>query len=186
MITHVVGIDPSVAGTGIADARGALATVGGGSGDGRLVTIHHAVHSMTTAPAEGLLAVVEDLPYHARSAGVTGMAQGVVRLALLEAEIRYVLVIPSVLKMYATGKGNATKPDMRMALYRRTGADLRDDNQCDAAWLRYMGLDAAGLAGAVEMPKANREALAKVTWPVGIAEMARRVLDPLVIEAGGG
>lgn len=166
MIHNIIGIDPSMTGTGIADENGVTHTVNGGAGDERLESIHRQVHLLVTALDPNVtLAVVEDLPQHAKSAGITGMAQGVVRLALREAGIRYVTVVASTLKKYATGKGNAPKPDLRMALYKRTGADLADDNQVDAAWLRYMGLDVAGHPEALDMPAVSRAALVKVSWP---------------------
>ncbi|OPC85345.1 hypothetical protein B4N89_27350 [Embleya scabrispora] len=114
------------------------------------------------------LAVVEDLPTHAKGAGITGMAQGVVRQALLGAAVPYALVTAAGLKKYATGTGNANKSDMRMALYKRTGLDLRDDNEVDAWWLRAMGLDHLGHP-VVELPAAQRAMLDKVTWPQAAA-----------------
>jgi len=76
-------------------------------------------------------------------------------------------VPPATLKRYATGRGNATKADMRMAPYRRTGIDQPDDNLVDAAWLRHLGLDLLG-APEVRMPEAHRAALGKLadqlTW----------------------
>jgi hypothetical protein len=74
------------------------------------------------------------------------------------------VVPPTTLKKYATGKGNATKPDMRMALFQRAGIDERDDNKVDAWFLAAMGLDHLGCPP-VDMPKAHRAALEKVAWP---------------------
>lgn len=167
---RVLGIDPSLTGTGIAWADDGTATCTG-VGDQRLWVIYRSVHRLASGidelagyggPFE--FAVVEDLPTHGQGAGKTGMAQGVVRLALLHACVPYRLVAPATLKTYATGKGNATKPDLRMALYQRTGIDLRDDNQVDAWWLRALGLDLLG-EPVVELPQTHRRALAKVERP---------------------
>lgn len=156
----VIGIDPSLDGTGLAwDDQ--LATVrGSGSGDSRLLAIRRDV-VRTARAALAQLAIVEDLPTHAKGAGLTGMAQGVVRLALLEQDVPYVLVPAATLKKYATGRGNATKPDMRVELLKRTGLDIRDDNQVDAWWLRALGMDLAGGA-LLTLPQSHRVALDKL------------------------
>jgi Holliday junction resolvasome RuvABC endonuclease subunit len=156
----VVGVDPSLTGTGLADPDGLLSTVTGLERDLRLVGIWHAVHA---AAEQADLAVVEDLPVHGMGAGKTGMAQGVVRLALQTMLVPYVTVAPASLKKFATGRGSATKADMRMAAYQRAGLDLRDDNQCDAWWLRQLGLAHYSLA-AVMLPRTHLDALAKVDW----------------------
>ncbi|MEU0940373.1 Holliday junction endonuclease [Embleya sp. NPDC005971] len=180
MITppRVIGLDPSVTATGIAWHDGSTTTAGGPAtqGDSRLEEIvRWAGHAACYHPnrlrrgedGEDLrahLAVLEDLPVHGKGAGITGMAQGVVRLTLLDCSVPYALVTAAGLKKYATGRGNADKADMRMALYQRTGLDLRDDNQVDAWWLRAMGLDHLGYP-VVELPAAQRAMLDKVTWP---------------------
>jgi Holliday junction resolvasome RuvABC endonuclease subunit len=167
---RVLGLDLSLTATGIATWDGqplsTLRTVAA-EGDKRLrrimVTVRaEAYDHVADEPIE--LAVIEDLPTHAHSAGITGMVHGAVRVALMERGVPYALVPPATLKKYATGRGNATKPDMRMALYQRTGLDIRDDNQVDAWWLRAAGLDHLGHP-LVALPAAQRAALAKVAWP---------------------
>lgn len=160
---RVLGLDLSISATGIATWEGNLSTVGGlaADGDGRLLHIAEAIHREA---ARADWAVIEDLPTHAHGAGVTGMVHGVVRATLLNINVPYVLVPPAVLKKYATGRGNATKSDLRMVLFQRAGLDLRDDNQVDAWWLRCMGLDHLGQAP-VKLPVGQRAALDKITWP---------------------
>lgn len=162
---RVLGLDLSLTATGVAHPNGALSTITPpGRGDERL---RHLRDTIAQAAANQVdLAVIEDLPTHANSAGVTGMVHGVARTALMDAGVPYVLVSPASLKKYAAGRGNATKPDMRMALYQRAGLDVRDDNQVDAYWLRAMGLDQLGHAP-VRVPEAHRAALAKAAWPQG-------------------
>jgi len=162
----VLGVDLSLTATGIALPAGGTTTVRTRTEDGdhRLNQIINEVIDALAGSRSTLLVVIEDLPIHARSAGITGMVHGAVRAALNDEQFPYALVPPATLKKYATGRGNATKPDMRMALYRRAGIDLRDDNQADAWWLRAMGLDHLGHPP-VDLPKAQREALAKVYWP---------------------
>lgn len=157
----VVGIDPSLTATGIAYFDDTI-TVAGCRGDDRLVSIRDAVHDICDGAR---LAVVEDLPTHAMGAGKTGMVQGAIRVALLDLAVDYVLVPPSVLKKYATGSGQATKADLRMALFKRTGLDEKDDNKVDAIWLRMLGLDLLG-EPVVELPASHRGVLAKVKGAV--------------------
>ena len=73
-------------------------------------------------------------------------------------------VTPSTLKKFATGRGNATKPDMRMALFQRAGIDERDDNRVDAWWLRQIGLHLKGHPDAISLPATHTAALAKVDY----------------------
>ncbi|MDB5716488.1 MAG: hypothetical protein JWO15_3885 [Sphingomonadales bacterium] len=167
-MTTVIGIDPSLSATGIATAAEAY-TVPTSAGDPtRLAIIYTAVCVQATAP-QATLAVVEDLPTHAHGAGLTGMAQGVIRLALIESQVPYVTVPAATLKKYATGKGNATKADMRMAWFQRTGDDVRDDNQVDALWLRQIGLALLGEPSAISLPQTHTVALAKLSLPAGVA-----------------
>lgn len=156
----VLGIDPSLTATGIAYRDGTTATVKTrNTGDRRLVAIQEAVAVATDMDTR--LAVLEDLPTHAQGAGLTGMVQGVIRVTLIDNEVPYVTIAPATLKKYATGSGSATKADMRMALYQRTGLDLRDDNQVDAWWLRAAGLQMLGHP-VVTVPRVQVDALAKV------------------------
>lgn len=167
-------MDPSLSATGVAAVDGSTRTVGGAAKDGdrRLDVIYRAVRS-DCAAADFVL--IEDLPAHAQAAGLTGLAAGVTRLALQHQGTPYLAVPPATLKKFATGKGNATKADMRMALYTRTSVDLRDDNQVDAAWLRYLALDVAGLP-VVQVPQAHRGA-----GYLALAAQAISVLDRVVL-----
>lgn len=165
---NVLGLDLSINATGAAYPNGDTITFPSrATGDRRLFDIRQAV-LLALGGFDVEFTVIEDLPTHAKAAGITGMVHGVVRLSLLDQDIPYVLVPPATVKKYAVGKGNATKADMRMALYTRTGVDQRDDNQVDAAWLRFLGLDLLGCPELV-MPKVNRAALTKLQVPEGVA-----------------
>lgn len=162
---RVVGLDLSMTATGIALRDGDTHTVKPGArGDARLVEIRNCV-GLTVGGID--LAVIEDLPVHAKSAGITGMVHGAVRAALIQWGIPYVLITPASLKKYATGKGNCGKPEMAVAAYKRFGRELADDNQVDALWLRAMALDHLGHPLAV-MPATHRKALDAVQWPGAI------------------
>lgn len=163
---RVLGLDLSITATGVAltDGKGVDTwKMPAAWGDRRLFEIAHKVgieHSVDHVE----LAVIEDLPTHARSAGITGQVHGAVKAKLIGLHVPYALVTPATLKKFATGKGNAGKPDMAVALYKRTGTELADDNQTDAVWLRLAGLAAYGILP-FDLPAGQLAALDKVTWP---------------------
>lgn len=171
-MTTVIGLDLSITTTGICYPDGSTLTVPTKTeqGDLRLLHIAEAVRLAIGAGVD--LAVIEDLPTHAHGAGITGMVHGVVRSELMQAGVPYALVVPSTLKAYATGKGTADKPMMAVAAFKRAGVEFKDDNQCDAFWLRAAGLDWLG-EPLFELPAAQREVLfgvgkknkPKVKWP---------------------
>lgn len=160
----VIGLDLSLTASGVCLADGTTHTIktNAKDGDRRLLHIGHTIANALAPGAD--LAVVEDLPIHAKSAGITGMVHGVARAALLEAGVPYVLVSPATLKKYATGRGNGDKTPMAIAALKRAGREFPDDNQVDAFWLRHAGLDALGQPE-IAMPADQRAALDKVTWP---------------------
>lgn len=171
---RVIGIDLSLTSTGVALPDGEVETIRTGPGD-HLADQHdrliHIVHEIDRRSAIGTydspdLAVVEGPSYGSSGAGTWDRAGlwWLVIDRLFNEAVPVAVVPPAVLKRYATGKGTATKPDMRVALLTRTGVDLRDDNQVDAVWLRAMGLDHLGHPP-VDLPKVQREAIDKVTWP---------------------
>lgn len=167
----IAGLDLSITAPGIALPDGTTRTIKTrpGEGDRRL---QHIVSEISLALGEGPdgighgadLVVIEDLPTHAKSAGITGMVHGAVRLVLLDFGTPYALVTPATLKAYATGRGNADKTAMAIAALKRANREFDDDNQCDAFWLRAAGLDSYGQPD-FDMPKVQRERLTKVQWP---------------------
>jgi Holliday junction resolvasome RuvABC endonuclease subunit len=161
---RVVGLDLSITATGVAYPAGALDTWKPTGGDLRLVNLADRTADLVVACGPIDLAVIEDIPTHAHGAGITAMVHGAVRLELLRRHVPYALVPPATLKVYATGRGNATKPDLRMELFKRAGLDEKDDNRVDAWWLRALGLDALDNP-LLALPKEHRRALAKIVWP---------------------
>lgn len=167
---RAVGLDLSLTATGIAPVSGVTLTVQPGKGlrgAARLAEMREGILSIATAGGVPDIVVIEG-PAYSRALGAghheaAGLWWQVV-CSLHTAGIPYAVASPSALKKYATGKGNATKSDMRMALFQRAVLDLRDDNQVDAWWLRCAALDRFDEAP-VLLPAAQRAALDKVTWP---------------------
>lgn len=157
---RVIGLDLSITATGIAFPDGTTRTVKPkADGDKRLLEIRAALHGLAID-----MAVIEDLPANAKSAGITGMVHGAIRAYLFDNAIPYALITPASLKKYATGKGGCGKPDMAVAAYKRASIEFADDNQCDAWWLRAAGLDHLGQPVA-QLPAAQRAALDTAKWP---------------------
>ena len=170
---RVIGIDPSLTATGIADADGGLRTITSRPDDGtvadrarRIATITARLrpHRLTDAH----LVVIEGPAFSRQGqAGVhlrAGLWWRIVGL-LHSAGVPVAEVTPTALKKYATGKGNADKASMRLALYKRAGLDVPSDDEVDAWWLRQMGLAHLGVPDAVPLPQAHLSALDKVVWP---------------------
>jgi Holliday junction resolvasome RuvABC endonuclease subunit len=163
---RVVGLDLSMTATGVVDATGKATTIKPTQkGDERLVYI---AALTAVASRDANLVAIEDLPTHAHSAGITGMVHGAARLVLLNQGIRYVLITPATLKKYATGRGNAGKPEMAVALFKRAGLELADDNQVDAWWLRAAGHELLG-EPLIPMPSLQVAALDKVRAAMAVA-----------------
>lgn len=162
MNAQVVGLDLSMSATGVCEADGTTRTIkfpgNDIAGDRRLA---HIAGSVGVSAIGADLVVIEDFVVRTQAAGIVGMVHGAVRVALMEEGVRYITVPPATLKKYATGKGNADKTAMSLALFKRTGVELADDNQVDAWWLRAAGLQLLG-APLVELPAVQVAALDKL------------------------
>ena len=165
MTTNVLGLDLSMTATGIALPDGGTLTVATNAKhkDARLAVIRDVV-TLTLTGVD--LVVMEEAPPGLKGPAIKAihMVHGAVRVALLDMGVPYAVVNPSTLKVYATGKKGADKTAMAMAAYKRADLEFVDDNQCDAWWLRAMGLDQLGLAE-VTVPQAQRAFLGSVDWP---------------------
>lgn len=165
---NVVGLDLSLTSTGVCTKFGPTTIPGGTLRDERrLVWIRDAILGHTDLAN---LVVIEGYAFGAGGhgqAGVRGIAElgGVVRVALYEAGLPFVVVAPATLKKYATGKGNAPKDQVLVQAVKRSGMEFRSSDEADAWWLWAMAKDHYGEL-LIEMPKEHRAALDKVDWPV--------------------
>lgn len=162
---RVIGLDLSLTATGAAYEAGRATWHTKTTGPERLWwlrdRLHRCLDEQTPIDLVALEGYAFGRPNQAHPIGELG---GVIRLALYELKMPYAEIPPANVKKYATGKGNATKPDMRMALFQRFEIDERDDNRVDAFWLRAMALDHYG-EPLCTMPAVNRGSLDKLTWP---------------------
>ena len=164
---NVLGLDLSMTATGIClpDGRTLTVATDAKTKDMRLRTIRNAVGDAVRENMTELV-VMEEAPPGLKGPAIKAihMVQGSVRTCLLDLGVPYAVVNPSTLKRYATGKPGADKTAMAMAAYKRADLEFADDNQCDAWWLRMMGLDWNGYCP-VLLPMAQRDAMKAVTWP---------------------
>lgn len=174
-VPRVVGLDLSADSTGVALADGSTYVIKAPKAAGKKRTLADDLRRLDKIAASigpalrhdpPPLAVIEDYAPGIRSAAAHRLAEigGVVRLVCFRADAPIALVNPMHLKIYATGSSRADKRDMALAAYKRVGREFATDDECDAFWLRAMGLDHLGHP-LVAMPKTHREALAKVAWP---------------------
>lgn len=174
----VIGVDPSMTGTGLCAWDGTTSTVKtvAKQRDNRLRVIREAVAAVTRVPDRPQwhshhpvdLAVVEE-PIHFRAKVTTAalwMVQAAVRMALMDAGVPYVVVNNQWVKAYA-GWGRNDKDAMARSAYETDGSVFATDDECDAWWLRQMALDRYGLLrlGTRRVSAVQRAWLDKVEWP---------------------
>jgi len=172
--TRAIGLDVSLTGTGIANTTGWSTTIG--QKNITTLPVQERARAIKTLAAKILLEigtpdlVVIEAPSYASKGGGAHERSGlwwwlVERIASWEST-ELVEVPPSLVKKYATSRGNASKEQMVDAVARRypqyeTGGD---NNQCDAVVLAAMGADYLGHP-ITDMPKTHQDALLKVAWP---------------------
>lgn len=164
----VIGLDLSLTSTGLADARAQHTRIvrpGSHRGYGRL---RHLRGQILDACTDADLVVIEG-PSYESTAGQKGHHERAglwwfIAEALDGAGVPLAIAAPSVVKKYATGKGNAPKDDVLVAATRRFDWFTGRNDEADALWLSALGYDLGG-DPAVVMPATNRGMLEKVEWP---------------------
>lgn len=167
-MAKVVGIDPSLTSTGLAvrDSAGRLKAYALGDKDlrgmARLVFLRNAIsrHLDRLRPS---LVVYEGyaLGFRGKSNTIFDLGElgGVLKLLILEKGLDILLVPPNNLKLFATGKGNADKAQVSLALENATGVKFSTSDQYDAAGLLLMGETYLDAAARKALPEHCKKAL---------------------------
>ena len=144
----VIGIDPSLRSTGVAyrasnqSVRASCIDTKKFSGMPRVAEIRNVVSTYVMQYPPSLV-VMEGYALGFRGASNTlfglGELGGVLKLLILEKGIDVLVVPPTSLKLFAAGKGNATKDDVKLALHNEISVSFPTSDQNDAAWLMFMG-----------------------------------------------
>lgn len=137
----IMGLDPSIGCTGISlPDRTTFAIKPRTKGDDRLEEIADHLH-VAAIGCGAELVVMEGLfgIYKGEAARVIPMLHGALRLELRRLKVPYVVLNPTTLKRFATGKPGANKTDMALAALKRLGREYGTDDECDADWLRIAG-----------------------------------------------
>ncbi|MEV4079194.1 hypothetical protein AB0J43_02725 [Nonomuraea fuscirosea] len=107
---------------------------------------------------------IEDYAFTKRSSATHRLAEigGSVRLACWRAGLGIAVINVKHLKMYATGDADASKQQMIDAALEYAGATFPSEDECDAAWTRWLLLDHLGHPE-VHVPAEHRHVLAHIT-----------------------
>lgn len=144
----VLGIDPSLTSTGYAIGDGRMVTTGTIkpkklTGPERLLFIQAAIENMLDERDISLVAY--EGYAMGRFAGRSfdlGELGGVLKTTIYRRKIPLLLVPPTSLKLFATGKGNADKDQVKVAMSQDRGQLFTSDDEADAYALYRMGVAA--------------------------------------------
>ena len=132
----IIGLDLSLTSTGVADKGGTFRIRPKSKGAQRLDDI---ASEIMVLGREAELVVIEGYSFgsQGRATFSIGELGGVIRLELHRAGVPWLLVPPSVLKKWATGKGNADKDTMLETAIRKYAFEGHGNDEADA-WLLYL------------------------------------------------
>lgn len=168
MTARVIGLDLSLSSTGVACNAGWTDRIRLAPDPApflRMRTIRARIREFANTATR--LVVVEGLAI-SRQTGQHLTRAGMWHLVMEDVDARgvpWLQVTPTGLKKFATGRGNAGKDEVLAAAVRRfPHIEVRGNDEADALWLAAIGADLLG-EPMVEMPAANRTALAKLVLP---------------------
>lgn len=171
-MTTVIGLDPSLTASGIATGYTDPWVIKSKyKSMARIADIRDELRTAIGTPTDDIV-VIEgySMGSHNSHSHELGELGGVIRMWLYENGVKWVDVPPTTLKLFLTGKGNASKDDMIGAAV-RLGCPVSNNNAVDAWALRQLGLyhyAALGVPAAdlVCQPTEYRaRAMAKLVWP---------------------
>lgn len=162
-MTKIVGLDPSFSGFGVAvSENGKISTqviTSNKSGVTRLIELREQIRALVN---DADLVCIEDFAFsRANQAHNLGGLGWTIRIMMHEENVPFVVVGTGQVKKFATGKGNAKKPEVMLAVYKRWGVELANDNEADAFVL--MKIAEHLLSGnQEEYPKFQREVIREI------------------------
>lgn len=158
----LLGLDISSKATGVAFTSGAhvdtsvCLIIPSDDSIARAVNQYRALDGMMKGALPDF-AIIEAYAFRARGRAKHMLYEAgtMLRYSLFSRHIPWFVVNPSQLKKFATGYGNAKKPDMIVAANELMGLETDDDNVADAALLGLVGhcveFQAAGKPPAIKM-----------------------------------
>src|SRR5699024_327242 len=162
MNVNYIGIDPSTK-TGIVildnDGNVLLEEEITGTGDKdpkRMVTLTNKI--INQIKGQNSTICIEGFSYGSKGRGISfqfGLGHAI-RNEMFKHDIKYINVSPGQLKKFATGKGNTSKDNMILPIYKRWGYEHDSDNVRDAFVLAQI---AKGLSYGNRLVKHQREVI---------------------------
>lgn len=148
---YFIGIDPSLTGTGICIidrnckllSSSLIATKAKDTIEVRYSVIIENIKTIDNLHSS--IIAIEGIGFGCRGQGMFQLAglHYVIRYFLWKRKIKFMIVPPTTLKKFVTGKGNSKKELMLKTVYKKWGMDFDDNNVCDAyglaryAWEKY-------------------------------------------------
>lgn len=167
----ILGIDPSLSSTGICliaedgEVIESMAVQPDCKGSERLAVFRRELRIIVAKYCTcGIRSFIEGYAFGANNQReALGELGGVLRLELYDSNIPIVVVQPTALKKFATGKGNSDKIAMGVALMKEFGLEYPTSDQTDAHWLAVFGKAYHGLIP--DLSKARRAIIKEFKEP---------------------
>ena len=142
---RVMGLDLSLTSTGLVllqDAETVESTTVSSrfKGEARLADIREKITTAVKLHRPQLV-VLEGYAFgRPNQMAALGELSGVVKCSLFEMGQHYLVVPPTRVKKFATGRGNAKKDEVRLEVYKRWGFEAPSNDEVDAYVLARIGL----------------------------------------------